>query len=211
MDYWILMNLKYLSEGSDISDNLGQTPMTAKYRKTFLNIMSGEIQEVTDLQSKLYRRDRNIGAFYNVYAKYYLDKTVSLLSAVVNQSEYRSISKFVNTISRKLKRKGIERLGYIWTRDIGDIKFEKHYHIILASSRIDGSVFHQLFKKKKHSHYDIEFLKYETGMISYLKEKSLYGCKKQRTYGKSRQFPLPNKKLKRVIYNNVNEYTLISQ
>lgn len=198
MNTWILFNLKYLSGRSILSDKVGQTQIRPKYIKTFLNTETGEFNSVTDLESKKYKRDRILSLFYQVYKKHYLDKTLTILSCVANQDTYPTISKFMNTITRKLKRKEIERLGYVWVRDIGDIKFDKHYHIIIATTYINKNKFKELFCKKDHSNYEIELLKKPTGMLNYIKDKELYGANKQRTYGKSRKFPLKKRNLKQI-------------
>ena len=190
MNHWNLIYIHYLSEGSMKSDNIGHTPLTAKYKKTFLNTETGQICEVTDLESKIYKRDNYVKLFFNVYTKYFVNKTHSVICAVVNQEEYATITKFVNTITRKLQRKGIDRLGYVWVRDVGDEIFHKHYHIIIATTRINEVLFNELFCRKKHNHYDVEFLKTPKGMAKYITDKDLYGANKQRTYGKSWKFPI---------------------
>ena len=195
MSHWNLLNIRYLSEGSKKRDNMGQTPLTAKYKKTFLNTETGQICEVTDLESKIYKRDNYLKLFFNVYTKYFVKKTHSVICVVVNQDEYITITKFVNTITRKLHRKGIDRLGYVWVRDVGDEIFHKHYHIIIATTRINEVLFNELFCEKKHNHYEVQFLKTPKGMAKYITDKDLYGANKQRTYGKSRKFPI-NKELK---------------
>ena len=136
--------------------------------------------------------------------KYFVKKTHSILCAVVNQEEYNSITKFIHAITRKLQRRGIDRLGYVWIRDIGAEIFHKHYHVFIATTRINPTLFHELFCKKKHNHYDIQFLKTPKGMAKYITDKDLYGAAKQRTYGKSNKFPIKKvikAKLKRT---NVN-------
>jgi len=197
MSEWALRKIRYLSEGSNKSVNTGQTPILPKYQKTFLNIETGELNEITDLQSKIYKRDKFLRLFFNVYQKYYSNKKITILSAVVNQDTYPTITKFINTITRKLKRKGIERLGYFWVRDVGDKRFHKHFHILLATSRISAEKFKSIFEKKDHNNYDIEFLK-SKGMKSYINDKELYAANKQRAFGKSKTFPLRlnNSKLK---------------
>jgi len=190
MNHWNLFNIRYLSEGSKKSDNMGQAPLTAKYKKTFLNTETGQICEITDLESKIYKRNNCLKLFFNVYTKYFVKKSLTILTAVVNDDEYPSITKFVNTVTRKLKRKGIDRLGYVWVRDVGKKKFHKHYHIIIATTKIDDGLFKELFSKKKHNHYEVQFLKTPKGMAKYIKVKDLYGANKQRTYGKSRKFPI---------------------
>jgi hypothetical protein len=195
MNEWALRNIRYLSEGSNKSVNVGQTPVLEKYKKTFLNLETGELKEITDLQSKIYKRDRFMRDFFNAYLKSFSNKKVSILSAVVNQDTYPTITKFINTITRKLKRKGIERLGYFWVRDVGDKRFHKHFHILLATSRISAEKFKSIFENKDHNNYDIEFLK-SKGMKSYINDKELYAANKQRAFGKSKTFPLKLNKSK---------------
>ena len=195
MSEWVLRNIRYLSEGSNKSVNTGQTPILPKYNKTYLNIETGELNEVSDLQSKIYKRDKFLRLFFNVYQKYYSNKKITILSAVVNQDTYPTITKFINTITRKLKRKGIDRLGYFWVRDIGDKRFHKHFHILLATSIISTEKFKSIFEKKDHSNYEIEYLK-SKGMKSYINDKELYAANKQRAFGKSKTFPLKLNKSK---------------
>jgi hypothetical protein len=195
MSEWVLRNIRYLSEGSNKSVNTGQTPILPKYNKTYLNIETGELNEVSDLQSKIYKRDKFLRLFFNVYQKYYSNKKITILSAVVNQDTYPTITKFINTITRKLKRKGIDRLGYFWVRDIGDKRFHKHFHILLATSIISTEKFKSIFEKKDHSNYEIEYLK-SKGMKSYINDKELFAANKQRAFGKSKTFPLKLNKSK---------------
>jgi hypothetical protein len=195
MSEWVLRNIRYISEGSNKSVNTGQTPIFPKYNKTYLNIETGELNEVSDLQSKIYKRDKFLRLFFNVYQKYYSNKKITILSAVVNQDTYPTITKFINTITRKLKRKGIDRLGYFWVRDIGDKRFHKHFHILLATSIISTEKFKSIFEKKDHSNYEIEYLK-SKGMKSYINDKELYAANKQRAFGKSKTFPLKLNKSK---------------
>ena len=197
MSEWALRKIRYLSEGSNKSVNSGQTPILPKYQKTFLNIETGELNEITDLQSKIYKRDRFLQSFFNVYYGSNTKNKISILSAVVNQDSYTTITKFINTITRKLKRKGIDRLGYFWVRDVGDKRFHKHFHIFLATSKISAEKFKSIFEKKDHSNYEIEYLK-SKGMKSYINDKELYAANKQRAFGKSKTFPLGlnNSKLK---------------
>jgi len=155
-----------------------------------LNMQTGEICETTDLQGKIYRRDTALHSFFRKYSSAFSRREVSVFSAVVNQDKYPTITKFINTTTRKLKRKGIERFGYVWVRDVGD-KYFKHFHVLIATIRIDEKDFNQLFNKKKNNHYEIQFLKSPKGMKKYLKDKNLYGSIRQRTYGKSRKFLLP--------------------
>lgn len=190
MDTWLLKNITYLSEGSNKSDNSGQLPLVPKYRKTFINLETQQLKSVTDLESKIYKRDKILEGFIKVYGEDFKLNNISIFSAVVNQEKYLTMGKFLNTFTRKLKRKGIDRLGYIWVRDVGDFKFHLHYHILIATERINEKQFNELFKTKKHNDYEIQFVKSPKGISGYLKDKELYGTNKQRSYAKSREFCL---------------------
>ncbi len=108
------------------------------------------------------------------------------------ESHYDSISKFINTINKKLSRKKIERFGYVWVRDVGDVKAELHFHILLATSRISPQTFNELFSKKTNSNYEVEFAYHPKGLKKYIEKKGLYGSKGKRAFGKSREFKKPN-------------------
>lgn len=188
MKVWEFINTQYLLEGSDNSSNTGQYPIQARYLKRFANIFSGELIEVTDLHCKKVKRDVALNLFIEKYGSVYKSKDMTILSLVVNSSKYDTIATFNASFNKKLKRKGIKRLGYVWVRDIGEIKFEKHFHVLIATSRISPAMFRGLFRKKKDDKYDVEFLKTKNGMKEYIKKKELYAAFKQRSYGKSRRF-----------------------
>lgn len=192
MNNWILTRLQYLSEGSSQCDLSGQLPLSPRYKKTFKNTETGQLRETTDLDMKIYNRNKYFDLFKSVYLVSFQKKQISILSVVVNQEEYPTISKFINTITRKLKRKGIARLGYVWARDVGE-KFFKHFHILIATERINENLFNELFSGKKHNNYEVQFVRTPKGISKYITDKDLYGAKRQRTYGKSRYFPNPSK------------------
>jgi len=192
MNEYSLVRFENLSGRSIESDNSGQLPQKAKYRKHFANMETGEIRSVTDLDSRRYKRNGCISQFMECYKRVFQRQKISILAFVVDQNEFNSISTFLNSIGKKLKRRNIQKLGYIWIRDVGEIKFEKHFHLLIATSRITPELFHELFVKKKHSCYDVEFMKTSEGLYNYLRKKDLYGTRNQRSYGKSIEFKKPN-------------------
>ena len=188
MKDWALHCIKYLSDKSEESFNVGQTPLKAKYIKTFVERNTGLLSSTTDLEIKKRKRTNSLNLFNETYARLYEKKEISIFSAVVSGIDYPKMGKFVNTITRKFKRKGIERLGYLWVRDVGEIKFEKHYHILIASSKVTKEQFFDLFYIKKHNKYDIQFVKSPNGITRYLTDKELYAGRRQRAYQASRNF-----------------------
>jgi len=192
MNDYRLYKFEPLSGKSINRDNLGQIPQVANYRKHFVNIETGVISQITDLQSRKFKRNKYLDNFVKFYEKLYKEQRVSILSFVAMESHYDSISKFLNTINKKLSRKKIEKLGYVWVRDVGDIKAELHFHILLATSRISPQIFNELFSKKTHSNYEVQFAHHPKGLKAYLEKKELYGSKGKRAFGKSREFKTVN-------------------
>jgi hypothetical protein len=192
MNKYKLWKFDLLSGASIESDNSGQTPQRAKFRKHFVNLETAEISHITDLESRKYKRNKYLDAFTAVYKQPFSSQKISLLSFVVNESKYKSISQFLNMLSKKLCRKIISKYGYLWIRDVGDNRFERHFHLLIAVSRIDSRTFQELFSKKRHSEYEVEFFRNIRGLKSYLKKKNLYGAKKKRAFGKSKEFKIPN-------------------
>ncbi len=193
MKKYKLWKFDLLSGGSIESDNSGQTPQRAKFRKHFVNLETAEVSHITDLESRKYKRNKYLDAFTAVYNNPFSSQRISLLSFVVNDAKYKSISHFLNMLNKKLGRKNISKLGYVWVRDVGDIRFERHFHLLIATSRIDRKTFQELFSKKSHSEYEVQFFRNVKGLQSYLKKKNLYGIKKQRAFGKSKEFKSANK------------------
>lgn len=188
MNKYKLWKFDLLSGASIESDNTGQTPQRAKFRKHFVNLETAEVSHITDLESRKYKRNKYLDAFTAVYKQPFSTQKISLLSFVVNEAKYKSISHFLNMLSKKLCRKNISKLGYVWVRDVGDNRFERHFHLLIAVSRIDSTTFQELFSKKRHTEYEVQFFRNVSGLKSYLKKKNLYGAKKQRAFGKSKEF-----------------------
>lgn len=186
MSDYILYKFESLG-GSDNSNNLGQTPRKAKSLKTFLNIITGALHSQTDLGILKSKRDNTVKTFYNTYKKLYEKQEISIFSFVVNEKEYSTVSKFLNTISAKLRRMNIQKLGYFWVRDVGNIEFEPHFHVIMATSRINKDDFKNLFLNKPQK-FKVEFQKTKSGLKKYLMDKELFGKKGQRTFGRSKTF-----------------------
>jgi hypothetical protein len=193
MKQYKLWRFEVLSGASIESDKSGQIPQKAKYRKHFVNLETAEVSSITDLDSRKFKRNKHLTNFVNEYIEDFKKQNVSVLSFVVKESKYSSVSQFINMIGKKLKRKQVDKLGYVWVRDVGDIKFDRHFHVLIATSRITVKVFQELFSKKKHSHFDVEFMRNPNGLKAYLTRKELYGIKRQRSYGKSKEFKIANR------------------
>lgn len=187
MSDYRLFKLEYLEGSENNSNNLGQTARKAKSLKTFLNTTTGVLHSITDLELLKSKRNNMINSFVATYDRLYTNEEISIFSFVVNENDYSTVSKFLNTISGKLRRKNIIKLGYFWVRDVGDIEFQPHFHIVMATSRISKDDFEKLFLKKPQK-FKVEFQKTKSGLKKYLMDKELFGKKGQRTFGRSKEF-----------------------
>ena len=193
MGKWKLIKIIKLSERSkQDTHNSGQNPKKAKSVKTLLNPETGQLLDFTDLSNKKRKRTFCFDEFLKMYKKPYDLKKISILSFVIYDEKYKSISDFNSMITRKLTRKGIKKLGHVWCRDIGEINFESHSHFLVATSHIDAKLMNLLFCNKRHNDYKVEFCYNPKGLKDYLIKKELYGLNKQRSYGKSINYLLPN-------------------
>lgn len=190
----LLYRLKYLLEGSNDSNNSGYTPNVPKYEKTYFEDTTSELIVTTDLAERIQMRDQNLNLFFNKYLPLHFElKTATILCAIVNYSHYSQINKFISNFQRYLKRRKIELLGYVWQRDVGDFKFEKHYHLLIATSIINTEVLMQVLLRGNMypDKSRIEVLRTKTGMYKYLKKKEIYAARYQKGFTKSQCFRGP--------------------
>ncbi len=176
------------------SNNTGQTPLEPMYIKTFINNYTNTVCHISDLDIRKNKRNQYLDTFISTYEKSYYEQSISILGIIINVSVYPSITKFLEMLKKKLKRKDIETLGYVWLRDAGDEVAEPHFHIILTSTRISKEQFKELFEVKKNSNYEVQLSYFPNGLKSYFKKKGIFGKKQQRSFGKSRIFKKLNSK-----------------
>lgn len=186
-----------LSGGSINSDKSGLTPKRAKYNKHFLNPETGQVLVFSDIDTKIRNRNKKLLKFEKTYSNLFKQKKVSILAFVVDEKDYPKLSKFFNNIDKKLKRINVKRLAYVWVRDVGEKRAEPHFHILISTSRINETEFKKLCSKRT-AKYEVNFVKTKRGLISYLRDKEVFGKENQRTFGQSASFdkPLINKEIK---------------
>lgn len=183
-----LIGFRSLRAESHNSDKSGQTPISPRYIKYFQNEDSKIIHGVTDVVLRKSRRNHIIDEFQQKYIRRGSQNRNSVFGIIVFEKSYGSISTFINSFKKKLHRSSKSVLGYVWLRDIGDKVFLKHFHVLIATSKINLAEFHELFKNKNHDQYNLEYIRTQKGLTNYLKKKELYGLNKQRTFGKSNIF-----------------------
>ena len=159
----------------------------AIFSSVFQNENNGNYFELEDIQIIRYKRNRTVNLFFETYS---------------NKSKYQlfefgipfHISDNLSVIIKKLKRKcnsiDNQLLGYFWIFDVGEENFGPHYHLIIATKKINTKKYPNALKldfKGDKIHGD--FVRRESAFKNYLIGKCLYdrGYRK-RLYGKSFNF-----------------------
>lgn len=176
--------------GSLLINKWGDIPRVATKKYYFINTITEETFSVTDLHLQKQRRNRVLAKMRETYSRLIVKNKISTIIIVAPVKHYKKPVDFLKEFKKKLIRKCISLLGYYWQRDIGDIKFECHYHLIFFLKKIDGSVFNKLFKRKIGK-YNAEFCDSISKFKEYLKKKEIYAPENMRSYGCSREFKKP--------------------
>jgi len=176
-----------------LSTTGGEIPRIATKAIRFVNVETGELSSTTDLAiKKLYRR-KALRGFHDAYIRLLNSKHITIMLIVASVEKYKTVSGFMKDFKDSLSRKNIDVYGYYWQRDIGDIQFNRHFHIMVAVSRIAPDLFNALYKNKKNKNYKVMLCNTITGFKNYLEEKEMYAPPNHRAYGKSQQYKKPIK------------------
>lgn len=194
MKDWQFCGFRSIAEASNVTDNSGYIPHIATKNLYFKDAASGKVWKTTDLDYKKKKRAAWLENFRMAYLKPFSKKQVSIMLIVVHEDQYGNLSNFISDFKKKLARRQIACLGYVWARDVGSIHFERHVHLVMAIDRIAGDEFRDMMKRKKSKGYNIELCNNVKGFRSYLRKKEIYGANKQRSFGKSNYFKQPGSK-----------------
>jgi len=166
------------------------------YSSVFQNDNDGSFFELDDVQIMRYKRNKALFMFFDTYA---------------NKEKYQlfefglpfKISENMSVIIRKLKRKcdsiNNKLLGYVWIHDVGEENFGHHFHLVIATNKINDYKYPNALKLDfKGNKIHGNFVKKDDAFKNYLIGKSLYdrGYRK-RLYGRSINF--------KTIRTNINE------
>ena len=170
------------------------------YSSVFQNDNDGSFFELDDVQIMRHKRNKALFMFFDTYA---------------NKEKYQLfefglpclVSENMSVIIRKLKRKcnsiNNKLLGYVWVYDVGEENFGAHYHLIIATMKINDYKYPNALKLDfKGSRIHGNFVKKDEAFKNYLTGKCLYdrGYRK-RLYGRSINF-----KTIRTIINESKDY-----
>lgn len=177
-------------EPSIDNDNYGFFKhITPRYYLFFRDNETGKRFQTNDLELKKKRKSEILEDFKQAYWDSYKEGLLTITSCVVNADGYKSISEFIDNKKRLLKKNNIKVLGYVSVLDMGEILFEPHYHILLATTLMKEEQILKFLNDKGKKRYSAELLKTKNGMNKYLNKKELFSKnKKGRCYTKSRKF-----------------------
>jgi len=157
------------------------------YSSIFQNDNDGSFFELNDVQIMRYKRNKAISIFFETYT---------------NKEKYQLfefgipflVSENISVIIRKLKRKchsiNNKVLGYLWVHDVGEENFGHHFHLVIATNKINDYKYPNALKLDfKGNKIHGNFVKKHEAFKNYLIGKSLYerGYRK-RLFGKSIKF-----------------------
>lgn len=180
-----------IAKGSYSINDLAIIPRSATKAIRFVDDETGELFTTTDLEIKKHKRKKALTLFQEKYERFLKKKSVTIMLIVFPVENYRTVGEFIKGLKDKFGRRKIDTYGYYWQRDVGDVLFEMHFHIMLAVSRIDASAFKEMMKNKKPLNYKVVLCNSLERYKNYLKKKEIYAPHKCRAYGRSEEYRTP--------------------
>ena len=159
----------------------------AIFSSVFQNENNGNYFELEDIQIIRYKRNRTVNLFFETYS----DKNkYQLFEFGVPFYISENLSVIIKKLKRKCNSIDNQLLGYVWIFDVGEENFGPHYHLIIATKKINEKTYPNALKldfKGDKIHGD--FVRRDSAFKNYLSGKCLYdrGYRK-RLYGKSFNF-----------------------
>lgn len=152
-------------------------------------ILSQGVYTTDDLTSGNYRKIKAVNRFCSHFNPLYRKRKVSLFFGALtlaNQSKV-DIRKLTKLYKQRLKRNGVDVLGFLWVLEISDT-LHVHYHFLMATNRLNfkGSGMPEFIKPTDiwGCRTGIEFVKFDVRyyLATYF-VKCKYRIEKHRTYG----------------------------
>jgi len=175
------------SYNSNKSILIPQVPKRILY---FENLETGKVHSMTDLDRRLQNRKRVLTKFYRTYALHFKRRRVTILLITAELEYYTTASDFIERLTIKFKRKGVNILGYYWQIDVGEKDFLPHYHFIVIVNRLEHLQIKEFFQKKTNP-YEVELCDILVRFKNYLKKKEVYSTEGKRSFGYSKKFKIP--------------------
>ena len=189
---WKFFGMTPLFEkGSLIIDIRGEIAQEAKRCLHFVEDETGLISRVTDLKLKKQKRNRKILQFKQSYQRLFEMNQISIILVAVCIDKYPTAKQYMDILKDQLKANDIEIYGYYYQRDIGEKKFERHFHFFVATTRIAKDKIVKFIKKCSSRIHKITFSFDIEAFANYLMRKEIYCPYKHKSWGCSRKFFKP--------------------
>lgn len=174
-------------------DKLGVIPHQPKRSLIFKEEETNKCFETTDLNLKILARNKKLKRLYDFYKGHIEAKRVSILLYTVNIKRISSISSHLKDFKRKFKKHCVPLLATYWQRDVGDKIFEPHLHVIFILSRINYTLFSEMFPVNPFPKCNGKIILGKTFKIflNYLGEKDIFSPKGKRSNFISRKLLHP--------------------
>jgi hypothetical protein len=173
---------------SIIELNYINTTRKAKYRKIFINKLTGKKFIKNDVQIMKYKRDLQIIEFFRKYSS---NADYTMIEIGIDFKTTNRAADILLKLKRNLNKIGLKPLQYFWLVDKGEEFGNMHFHLIVVVNKINlkGKLLPKELKlkfkgKKIHS----SFVNNKPKMMKYLLDKEIfYIGKRKRIFGKSRE------------------------
>jgi len=180
-----------IAKGSLLPDNWGVRQQIPKKQIVLKNLVTGQVFTTTDLDMRKHKRRKRLALFKNFYIDAFVHKRVSVFLVVAEINKYKSAKIIIDLLKEKMNQYHVRVLGYYWQRDVGEVKFELHFHIIFVVERISGVTAKRMMSNKRVGFYKMVLCFSLNKFKRYLETKEIYGAHRQRSFGVSQMFKLP--------------------
>jgi len=179
-------------KGSMIIDIRGEIAQEAKWRLNFVEEETGLISSVTDLQLKKQKRNKKLLRFRNTYQRLIELKQVSIILVAVSIEKFATAKQYMDILKDQLKANALELYGYYYQRDIGEKVYKRHFHFMVATSRITNENVTKFLRKCSSNNSKIVLNFSIQAFSNYLMDKEIFCPYKHKSWGCSRYFNKPN-------------------
>jgi hypothetical protein len=129
--------------------------------------------------------------FKDSYKRLAEKQDVSIILVAAYIDKYKTAKQYMDILKDQLKSSGLELYGYYYQRDIGENEFKRHFHFMVAISRIADDNVVKFVRKCNSSSNKVTLNFSIEGFSNYLMQKEIYSPYKSKSWGCSRKFIKP--------------------
>jgi hypothetical protein len=131
--------------------------------------------EITGYGKIKKRRNDRLEDFKNAYQDLVIKGRMSVLCLVVWADKQKNINNFIKYFkNKKLWKLGIKASSHCRVNDIGQKSKRPHWHVFIATSKINETDLKRIFKESKKSKYTGILMDDTFSLVPYCQKKELY-------------------------------------